>query len=215
MKRILTGIQDKERFGRNWKIHFLIATVLACAAARPLHAQDQSGWPAIPAEDLALKDNAAKAGSSAMIWLKKETRDDVKRTWETFYRIKIFTENGRDYGDIQIPYVPKAVEVSEISARVVQADGRASEFKGPIYEKTLARRQKTRVMAKTFTLPDVKPGVIVDYRYVLKSKSDAPSRGAWVIQEKLFIRRADVEWRPTMDSIGWLASPRSLPWHKL
>ena len=130
MKRILTGIQGKERFGRNWKIHFLIATVLACAAARPLHAQDQSGWPAIPAEDLALKDNAAKAGSSAMILLKKETRDDVKRTWETFYRIKIFTESGREYGDIQIPYIPKRAEVEAIFARVVQPDGRILEFAG-------------------------------------------------------------------------------------
>jgi len=196
---------------RNWRIHFLITTVLASAALRPLGAQDPVAWPAIPAEDLALKDNPAKPGSSAMILIKKQTRDDVKHTLETFYRIKIFNDNGRRYGDIEIPYVPKTVEVSEMSARVVQADGRTFEFKGPIYEKTIVRRRTTRVMAKTFTLPDVKPGVIIDYRYLLKSKSDAPPDGAWIIQEKLFIRRADIEWRPMAGPVEWRVFSRSLP----
>jgi hypothetical protein len=165
----------------------------------------------IPNEDLVLKDNPADPGSSAMILIKKESRDDQKRIWETFYRIKIFNENGRDYGDIQIPYVPGSFEVEEIAARIVQIDGQVTEFHGPIYDKTLARTQRHRFMAKAFTLPDVKPGAIIDYRYVMKSKLDSPSSEPWIVQEKLFVRSAEVEWRPSQGLIPWRASPRSLP----
>jgi hypothetical protein len=199
----------------NRAARLFVFTFIACWFPAKLRAQDQRGWPVISPEDLVMKDNQAKPGSSAMILMKRESRDDVKGVWQTFYRIKIFTENGRDYGDIEIPYVPNAFEVDDIFARVIQPDGSSTEFKGPIYEKTLARRQKSRVMAKTFTLPNVGPGVIIDYRYIMKSKSASPPEGPWALQERLFVRRVDIEWRPqTKDGPlepQWRVLARSLP----
>jgi hypothetical protein len=187
----------------------LVGSLLACASAVPFVSQVKTGWPPITPEDLAMQDNPARPGSSAMILLKKENRDDTKRTWETFLRIKIFTEQGREYGNIEIPYVPKAFAVAEIAARVIQTDGRSAEFNGPIYEKTLARQGKSRLMAKTFSLPDIRPGAIVDYRYVMKSKSQL-SPEPWIVQEKLYIRKVELEWLRTDLGI-WRAQPRSLP----
>src|SRR5262249_40965730 len=135
-----------------------------------------------------------------------------KGTWETFYRIKIFTENGREYGDIQIPYLPKRADIENISARVVQPDGRLAEFRGPVYEKTLVRQGKTRVMAKALTLPDVRPGVIIDYRFTMKFNSQRFfGSGPWVMQEKLFIREARLDWRPAVEGVTNRILPRSMP----
>src|SRR5215510_8267959 len=120
--------------GESMVLRFVFISVVLCFSAGILAAQEP--WPGIPPEDLALKDNPASPGSTAMILLKKESRDDTKRIWETSYRIKVFTDKGRDYGDIEIPYAPGRAEVEAISARVIQADGRASEFRGPIYDKT-------------------------------------------------------------------------------
>ncbi|MGH9576660.1 MAG: hypothetical protein ACRD3R_04405, partial [Terriglobales bacterium] len=42
-------------------------------AAFPLLAQEQIPWPPVPPADLALRDNPAQPGASAMILLKKES----------------------------------------------------------------------------------------------------------------------------------------------
>ena len=139
----------------------LIAAILA--AMPPIQQTGlETSWPALAPEDLSMTDNPAKLSSSAMILLKKESRDDGRRIWATFYRIKIFNDAGRTFGDIEIPYAPNAADIEGIAARVVQSDGQVLEFRGPVYEKTLARRGKYRMMAKTFTLPTVGPGSIID-----------------------------------------------------
>ncbi|HYR83911.1 MAG TPA: DUF3857 domain-containing protein [Terriglobia bacterium] len=185
-----------------WTYSLVVVAVLVCANAGMVAAQDENPWLPILPEDLALTDNPAVPGSSAMILLKKETRDDARHTSETYYRIKIFTDSGRQYGDIEIPYIPKRAEVDSISARVVESDGSILNFRGAVYEKTLARRGGVRLMAKTFTLPEVRAGAIIEYRYSMKFKSALPESGPWVIQENLFIREAQLELRPMLQ--GWV-----------
>jgi hypothetical protein len=56
-------------------------------------------WLPIDAVDLRLADNPAAPGSSAMILFKREMRNDEKREWEFYYRIKVFNDAGRDYAN--------------------------------------------------------------------------------------------------------------------
>lgn len=207
-KSIHRGTKESEMRSRAWACAVTVAALL-CLAAACAAAQEGADWPPIPPEDLELKDNPASPGSSAMVLLKREVRNDIKKYWETYYRIKIFTEKGLAYGNIEIPFVPKSVEVDQIAARVIQPDGRILPFTGPIYEKTLARRRRTRVMAKTFTLPEVQPGVILEYRFRARFKMGGTSSGPWVVQEELFVREAQLELHTDADSLR--ALPRSLP----
>jgi len=86
-------------------------------------AQTASPWLPVTKEDLELKDNPDRPGEPAMI-LYQEIQTDSAQSVETHYtRIKIFTEKGRDYGDISIPYVEKRKEVSDIQARTIGPDG--------------------------------------------------------------------------------------------
>ena len=46
----------------------------------------------------------ARPGSSAIILLKTDYRNDKRDVRELFYRIKILNDEGRDYANIEIPY---------------------------------------------------------------------------------------------------------------
>ncbi len=52
-------------------------------------------------------------------------------------------------------------------------------------------------MAKVFSMPDVEPGSIIEYRYKLRYNDDYYIPPDWYIQSKLFTRKAHYSWRPT------------------
>src|SRR5207248_9259435 len=56
-------------------------------------------------EELAIKDNPANPGSHAMILEWRDSEDDNTGYKDVYLRIKIFTEEGKKYGDIEIPYL--------------------------------------------------------------------------------------------------------------
>jgi hypothetical protein len=113
-----------------------------------------------------------------------------------FYRIKIFNEEGREHANIEIPYHKREVRVRDIEARVIRASGEIVEFEGKILEKTLAKTRKKSVQAKTFTLPEIQSGDVIEYRYKLKLRKSYIFSTYWPIQEQLFIRDAEISLRP-------------------
>ena len=171
----------------------------------------QETWLPIPPEDLALQDNPAAPGSSAMILYKEELRDDADRVRRLYYRIKIFTDAGRQYADIQIPYLRGRQEVKDIAARTVLPDGSSVEFRGPVYENTVMGQGKQRLLAKTFTLPEVQSGSIVEYRFRLETKNYGDYESHWPVQEPLFVREARLFFRPGPGSASWSVHGRLLP----
>ena len=106
----------------------VVAVLFLVLAGQSLTAQTM--WLPIPPEDLALKDNPALPRSSAMILYKEDTLDHKKNAREVYYRIKIFTEEGRRYANIEIPYLQGKQNVKDLAARMVQPDGRILEFRG-------------------------------------------------------------------------------------
>ena len=198
MKRLLVRSECSifEKLG-DTHLLFLIACVCFSFTAvdTTLPAQDSADWLPVSSEDLSLKDNPDLPGSSAMILLKKDFRDDSKRVRELYYRIKIFSDEGRAHADIEIPYDRRSEEIKDIAARTIQPDGRVVPFRGRIFEKTLIRQRKQGVLAKTFTLPEVGKGSIIEYRYQKKWKKDDWFASTWMVQEPLFVRQAQLMLR--------------------
>ena len=183
----------------------LLALILATPLASGL---DSDEWPSIDPEELALEENAAEPGSSAMILMKRDLRDDAKGVREVYYRIKILKDSGREYGDIDVPYL-SSEKVEDIAARTIQPDGRVIEFRGAIYDKTLIKARKERIQAKSFTLPEVQTGSIIEYKYRKKVKEDLDVPQTWFVQEDLFVRTARLILKPR--SGAWRAFGRRLP----
>ena len=182
----------------------VVILIVSLSADSVGFAQSQDEWPPISQEELDLKDNSGAPGSSAMILLKKDFRDHRKKVRESYYRIKILTEKGREYADIEISYGKKE-KVENIAARTIQPDGRIIEFRGAIFDKSLVRGKKVRLMAKTFTMPEVQAGSMIEYRYRIKTKEDPDYISTWFLQEPLFIREAQLRFRPRKKGFRGLA----------
>jgi len=174
----------------------------------PSRAKDD--WLPIAPEDLALKDNPAKPGAHAMI-LYREVFIDSAGAFETEYdRIKIFTEQGREeQSDVQIPYRNSFTSIVDIHARTIRQDGSIVNYEGKPFDKEIIKAGGIKILAKTFTLPDVQPGCIIEYKY--KTQHDPYFRWFvnWTVAGDLYTRLARFTIKPDM-------SPMSLPmyWRK-
>jgi len=176
-------------------------------------AQWSTDFSPVSKEELELKDNPANPGAAAMILYRAVRDDDVERSRTEYYRIKVFTDGGKKYGDVEIPWIPKATQVGEIRARTVLPDGTPLEFHGEVFDKTVLKKKKLKVQVKAFSLPQVQKGSIVEYSYttrwrekpldVLRNPANYIVEDAfvvpaatWDVQDELFVRRERFSIRP-------------------
>ena len=175
--------------------------------------QAVDAWPPVSTEDQALKENASDPGSAAMILEREVYTDDEKRVETEFLRIKVLTEAGRAYADVEIPYVVKSTSVENIRGRTVQPDGTVVPFAGVIFDKIVAKYKRFAYDAKTFTLPGVQVGSIIDYSYEVHWKDKFPDyvrnpsnysfrdtgwtypTTTWTLQQNLFTRHGIFQLR--------------------
>lgn len=188
----------------------LLACRLAAVAATP---QGGGQWSEIPADELAIKDDPFNPGAKAIVLYHEVSNDDVRQLESHHYRIKVLTDEGRSLGDVQIPYAEKISSVGDIRARVVQPDGRTVDFNGQVFDKLVVKARKVQVQEKTFTLPEVRSGSIIEYVYATHWQQKAPDVlrhpgnylitstqslpiTHWIIPHELFIHRARFTLRP-------------------
>jgi len=87
-------------------------------------------------------------------------------TFQNYIRVKIFTERGREkFSKVDIPF-GIGIKIKDLAARVVRQDGSISEV-GPqdIFDREVLKAGGVSLKAKSFALPNVEPGVIVEYKY--------------------------------------------------
>jgi hypothetical protein len=153
-------------------------------------------WLPIPPEDLALKDNPKSPGAHAMILYRESSVDAKESRDDEYLRVKIFTKEGVKEGDVEIPFVKGLDEIRDIRARTIHIDGTIVNFEGKPFEKTVVKVSGLKVLSKTFSLPDVQPGSIIEYKYRDQSDPDYYINNTWVIQEDLFTRLARFSIKP-------------------
>jgi hypothetical protein len=175
-----------------WKVAMLFA--MAAVAVIPCRAQ---GFPPLSADHLKMTGDAKAPGAPAIILFREVDRDDASlgRVHEdSYYRVKILTEEGRKFGNIEIPFIKNVDEVTHIQARTIRPDGSTVEFDDKVFEKALVKSHNLRVMAKTFTLPAVQPGCVIEYSYTLDLHRVFASH--WILSEELFTRVARFSLKP-------------------
>jgi transglutaminase-like putative cysteine protease len=172
-----------------------------CLTAGALPAVATTGWLPISPEDLALKDNPKQPGANAMILY----REDVVNaslvhsggdTVEEYMRIKIFTQEGTKEGHVEIPFVKENESVSYLAGRTIRPDGSIVTFDGQAQETVALKQGRLRVLVKSFTLPDVQPGCIIEYRYQLQGKPDYVIDREWKVTQPIYTREAHFTYVP-------------------
>ena len=129
-------------------------------------ASTSMGFQPVSGEELAMKSEPLAPGASAIILFRQVDCDDMRGSHEyDYFRIKILTEEGRKYADIEIPFVDNWSDVVNINARTIRPDGSIVNFDGKVFKKTVVKAKGYKFLAKTFTLPDVQVGSILEYYY--------------------------------------------------
>lgn len=158
-------------------------------------------WPPIAPEDLKMTDLPQQKGAPAVVLLREEVANDPQNYHSVYIRIKILTEAGRRYADVEIPYSRRSFKIDGVSGRTVHPDGSIVNFEGKVFDKMVVkgkrgRGEQVRVHVKSFTLPDVQVGSILDYRYFLRYDDRSFYAPEWVVQTELFQKNASFKFIP-------------------
>ncbi|HXK08503.1 MAG TPA: DUF3857 and transglutaminase domain-containing protein [Vicinamibacteria bacterium] len=129
-------------------------------------------WPAVNPAELAM--SAPKidpdADAEALLWDVRVAHavdhDWMRTEFSNYIRIKIFSGSGRDrLGTVSISYFPN-VEVSDIAGRTIRPNGTVVELqKDSIYDRTLVKTGGVKLNAKSFAMPGLEVGSILEYRW--------------------------------------------------
>ena len=124
-------------------------------------------------------------GAPAVVLYRQVDRDDNAKSGneQNYMRIKILTEEGRKYADVEIPYFHDQGNIIAIRARTVRPDGSIVNFDGKAYDKTIVKARGLKYLAKTFTLPDVQVGSIIEYRYTYDMTENYVYDSHWILSD--------------------------------
>ena len=172
-------------------LSFLAVLNLLCSAQAR-----SADWLPVTPEELQMTQEPKAPGAPAIYLYREEVHDDFSSFVNVYVRLKILTAEGRKYGDIEIPYFKGVDNLRSIDARVIRSDGSVVSFDGNVYEKAIVAAHGGRLLAKTFTLPEVQPGCIVEYRFRFYTPMGLLFNSHWLLSQDLFTRYAKYALTP-------------------
>ncbi len=177
---------------------FALLIVLGAAAYHPVTVSASVGFQPISPEELKMTSEPQAPGAPAIILFRQVDRDDNFRMphEDNYFRIKILTEEGRKYADVEIPYFKESGNTGPISARTIRPDGTIVNFDGKVFTKTIVKAKGSKYLAKTFTLPDVQVGSIIEYYYTEDLRENYLFDSHWILSNELFTKSAKFSLRP-------------------
>ena len=137
-------------------------------------------------------------GAPAIILYRQVDRDDNTRTSheDNYFRIKILTEEGRKYADVEIPFFKGRQNVVKVRARTIRPDGSIVDFDGKVFEKNLVKGRGVKVSGE-----DIYPAGRAGGRHhrVLLHHGFARSivfDSHWILSDELFTKKAQFSLKP-------------------
>jgi hypothetical protein len=170
---------------------FLAATIAIAPSVRG------DDWLPISPEELKMTSDPKAPGAPAIYLYRQVDRFDLSRggNERNYVRIKILTEAGRDYANIEIPYRDKE-DISSIHARTIRPDGSIANFDGQVFKTTMKKNRDAKSFVKSFTVPDVQVGSIIEYRFIYDFGDYWIFNSEWIISAPLFTKKAVFTLKP-------------------
>ena len=205
----------------SFRRHLLLLPMLLIQAAlgltQPVAAGDE--WQPITPEELKMTSVPEAPGAPAVFLYREVNRNDMGvqggrgATEYNYIRIKVLTEEGRKFANVDIPFEKTRTNISSIRARTIRPDGTIAIFDGKVYEQTVEKTQGVKYLAKSFTLPDVQVGSIIEYHYNMDFQDYYLFHSYWVVSAELFTKHAVFSLKP-YDRYPWMVQwswPAGLP----
>ena len=183
---------------QRWARVSVAAVVVLSAAFGGAQRARADEWKPISPGELTMTSLAEAPGAPAVFLYRQVDRDDSGHAMhETNYvRIKVLTEEGRQQANVAIPFEKGKTTVVNVRARTIQPDGKITEFDGKVYEQMVEKTKGVKYLAKTFTLPDVHAGSILEYQFTYDFADNWLFHSYWLLSEELFTKRAVFSLKP-------------------
>lgn len=187
------------------KLVVMASFVVSLSVAEFAYGGDEPAvWRPITPEEMQMKTPKveADADAEAIFWeVRLDDKKYGKMSYSHYVRVKIFTERGRErFSKMDIPFV-KGKKVEGVAARVIKPDGTIVELKPEdIFEREIAKAGKARIQAKSFAVPGIEPGVIVEYQYTETIRGDSASGERLIFQRDIPLQKVTYYVRPYADS---------------
>ncbi len=149
------------------------ALVIGLVVLLPRPAATETYWYPLSRAELAEAAPRVQkdADAEALFWdVHVEDRDFLHlmtsaEVWH-YLRIKIFTERGKEeQSTVSLPY-GGSVEIADVEGRTVKPDGSVVELqRQDVFDRVILSGRGLRIRAKSFVMPAVEPGDIIEYRW--------------------------------------------------
>ena len=181
-----------------WLAVLLMCPLLCAGQGRP--------WLPVDPKDLQMKELQQIPGAQAALLYYADEIDDNSHNEFFYSRIKIFSDGGKQYANVEIPLREK-FSVENLAARTIHADGKIVEMSARPYEKVVLKGKGVRVRVQAFTLPDVAAGDIIEYQYQIHQGNRGLYHHHWVVQHDLFAVKEHFLFKYNKpNSVRWLPS---------
>ncbi|MEZ5344921.1 MAG: DUF3857 and transglutaminase domain-containing protein [Pyrinomonadaceae bacterium] len=181
----------------------LILVVLLCllfAASQTVLARDD--WRPVSPQELSMTEGKIEkdADAEAIFWEVRVNDSTQNLIMEHYVRIKIFTENGREkFSKVDIPFV-KGLKIKDIEARVIKPDGSIVELnKDDVFEKEIVKTDQVKVKAKSFAVPNIEAGVVLEYRYKEVYRRGNADNMPMIFQRDIPMQNATYYFKPALN----------------
>lgn len=186
------------------RLSFIVLVAVCLVPSCRLHALDD--WQPINPEELKMTADPAHLADAIMLY-HEETADDMTRHRYVYKRVKILTEKGKDRANVEIPYDATFMGIADIRARTIAPDGTITPLANKAFNSTLIKAHGVKYLAKTFALPNVQVGSIIEWKYT-EYWEDYVLAPRWVVQEDLFQKRAKFTFVPMIKAGHYIQDSR-------
>lgn len=145
-----------------------VFSTLICSALAAVPAIAGDDWKPIDPAHLAMTAPVVEkdADAEAIFWEVRINDAGEDLVFSHYIRIKVFTERGKEsQSKIDITFSGRN-KIVDIAGRTIKSDGSIVELKkDAIFDRTIIKVGGLKLKAKTFAMPSVEPGVIIEYRW--------------------------------------------------
>jgi len=183
----------------------LLWTVLALPANSARAAAPD--WKPVDPADLALTAPRVEKDADAEaifweVWVTDEIGLRPRSIFTHYIRMKIFTDRGRDqHSTVDLPF-GVYTNVTDIAGRTIKPDGAIVELKkDAVFERILLKAGGLKVKAKSFAMPAVEPGAIIEYRWREDRKDQLANYVRLPFQRDVPVRMVRYHFKPLADPL--------------
>lgn len=177
---------------------YLLAALSVVLSISSAYTQDKD-WRPVSPEELSSKPQVQpNADAEVFFWeVRVDDSNSANMVMKHYIRVKVFTERGREkYSKVDIPFT-KGIRVKDISARVIKPDGSIMPLaKADVFDREIVKTDKVKVKAKSFAVPGIEPGVVLEYRYQEVYSGGTAEDMRMVFQHDVPIRNITYYFKP-------------------